>query len=188
MMIAYQNIEMQQNANVKLFEPFLQRENFPIIMEIGTRSGAFTRYIKDISPKSDVFSYDVIDQKPDNLNKQNINFIIKNIFENDYEVVSDAEALSILNGPAKKLILCDNGNKIKEFRCLAKYMKIGDVIMCHDYSTSREYFDSHINGKLWNWCEVIESDISAASDEYGLVAYNQEEFLKAVWGCKIKVK
>ena len=188
MITSYYNIEMQQNSNVTLFEPFLKRENFAAIIEIGTRFGAFTRLIKDINYESEVYSYDIEDKKPLALSRKNINFFIQNIFDAEYANVVDTEALSILNSPYRKLILCDGGNKIKEFNCLAKHLKIGDVIMAHDYAPSIEYFDANIKGKIWNWCEITEPDIMQVSKDCGLVHYNQEEFQKAMWVCKVKVQ
>lgn len=179
---------MQQNRNASdIFTKFLEKEKFANIIEIGTRYGGFTRFIKDISPNSNVYTYDIFDQKPFFLDKHGIEVRIKNIFSDDYIQILDQEVLGVLKSDSKNLVLCDGGNKIKEFNCLANYIKVGDIIMAHDYSPSIEYFNDNINGKIWNWCEITEADISDISTKCNLEPYNQEEMQNAVWVCKMKM-
>lgn len=188
MFIEYKNVEIQQNANaLSVFQKFLNHERFHTIIEIGTRYGGFTRLLKDISPYSRVLTFDIEDQKPPALDMSGIEVRIKNIFNEDFSQIIDDEVRGLIEVNEKNLILCDGGNKIKEFNCFAQYLKIGDIMMAHDYSKSWEYFNSNIKNKVWDWCEVTEDDISECSLKYNLVHYNQQEFQKAVWVCKIKV-
>lgn len=179
---------MQQNVYMfDAFQTLLNRERFNNIIEIGTRYGAFTRLLKDISPYTKVLTFDIESQIPPTLDMSGVEVRIKNIFNNDFSQIIDEEVLNILRSNEKNLIVCDGGNKVKEFNCFAPYLKIGDIIMAHDYAKSIEYFNINIKEKIWNWCEITERDIFDCSTKYNLVHYNQEELQKAVWVCKIKV-
>jgi hypothetical protein len=59
--------------------------------------------------------------------------------------------------------------------------------MAHDYAPNREYFEEHINNKIWLWCEIEDKYIQHMFEPNNLVSYNQEEFQKVVWICKKKV-
>jgi hypothetical protein len=85
------------------------------------------------------------------------------------------------------LVLCDGGYKITEFKKLSEFLKNGDFIMAHDYAPSREYFEEHINNKIWLWCEIEDKFIRDVFEPNNLVSYNQDEFQKVVWICKKKV-
>jgi hypothetical protein len=192
MFMQYKGMEMQQRPEIfPIFKNFLDKQQFDLIIEIGTRQGAFTRFLKDASPSSRVVSFDILQQVPQyllDIFSHDIDLRIKNVFSEDFEKIIDEDTLKMLNDTGKKLILCDGGNKIKEFNCLAKYLNVGDFIMAHDYSPSVEYFEKNIIGKIWDWCETTEEPISAISNECGLEFYEQDKFQKIVWVCKKKVK
>jgi hypothetical protein len=82
--------------------------------------------------------------------------------------------------------MCDGGNKINEVNLLADLLKPGDYIMAHDYSETKEYFETHINPKEWLWCEITFADVQEALDRNGCVPYMQEEFQSVVWMCRRK--
>ena len=69
---------------------------------------------------------------------------------------------------------------------LSNYIKRGDIIMAHDYAYDIDKYQKDIQYKIWNWCEITESDISEASIRNNLTNYSQEIFDNVVWVCKIK--
>ena len=83
-------------------------------------------------------------------------------------------------------MLCDGGSKKNEFRILSDYLKVGDVIMAHDYAPNEEYFQEHINNKIWNWLEIQDNDINEPSLRNNLIPYMEDDFRQVVWACKIK--
>jgi hypothetical protein len=165
--------------------PFLEEQKFDIIIEIGTLNGGLTRYLRDASPNSRIVSYDISTQEEHpKLIECGIEVKIVNIFgENE---VNNQEALEILNSNGKKLIMCDGGNKAAEFNTLSQYMKSGDFIMGHDYSKSSTFFNEHIRGKVWDWLELQESQISEVCSKYGLVDHQSDLFQSIAWVCKRK--
>ena len=182
----YKGFRAAQHENFpNIFGPFLAEQKFDIIIEIGTLNGGLTRYLRDASPNSRIVSYDITNQpEHSELIKAGVEVKIVNIFGPDR--VTDNEVLDILNGPGKKLILCDGGNKAMEFNLLASYVKTGDFIMGHDYSRSRQYYKEHIYNRIWDWCELVESDISKSVSLNKLDDYKPDLFQSIVWVCKTK--
>jgi len=90
-----------------------------------------------------------------------------------------------MSHPNKRvLLLCDGGQKNKEFAEFAKYLKDGDVIMCHDYTDNpKEYEIFCIEG---NWLAGPESfwdEIKESVEEYNLNKFiYHDEFKKSLWG------
>jgi cellulose synthase/poly-beta-1,6-N-acetylglucosamine synthase-like glycosyltransferase len=86
----------------------------------------------------------------------------------------------------RTIVLCAGGSKKNEFRLLSKFLKLDDIIMAHDYAPNENYFNQHINNKIWNWLEIQDSDINESCEQYNLIPYMEEELRNVVWVCKIK--
>ena len=112
---------------------------------------------------------------------------VENIFFNEYTSTSD-KYINFIKQDGLTIVFCDGGDKVKEFNLLSDFIKVGDIIMAHDFAVDRNYFDQYIYKKVWNWLEITESDIKSACDRNNLVDYNTEIFHKVVWGVKQKVK
>lgn len=177
----------------KLFETIKPSQ----VLEIGTSYGGLTLLVRDLLDEvglknTDFRSYDVMETNRFHLeeaikNGSKIDFRIKNIFNYPYsELVEVDEIKELLHRPGPSIIMCDGGSKKNEFKILSPFLRPGDIIMAHDYSPSSEYFETHINNKVWNWHEIQDSDIQESVDQYTLEPFMQEEFQKVVWVCKIK--
>jgi len=168
------------------------------ILEIGTSSGGLTLLLQDLLDElnlqnTEILTYDI---NPDHStywlrerinNGANINFQIKNIFNQAYDaLINENEPREFIQKMGVTIVLCDGGSKINEFNILSKYLKVGDIIMAHDYSSTTEYFEKNIKNKIWNWMEIKDSDIAAACDKYNLHSFLQDIFQDVVWVCKIK--
>jgi len=208
--IFYKGIPLQQNPNyIDIFTSFLKEQRFTHILEIGTGSGGFTLFLKDTLPDAKILTFDVVKRDTyDFLNSNGINARVSDIFSaevnntdwnicyNQIDVTTvenlpipkllDIETRDFLNEPGKKLILCDGGHKVEEFRCLAPFLNAGDFIMAHDYAESYDKFSTEIKGKIWDWCEIEEKYIDRACKENGLVFYQQPIFELIAWVCKTK--
>ena len=192
----YRNLTTMQHTLIK--EKFLKllTELKPVkIIEIGTSSGGLTLLLRDILDgngleKTRLISYDV--NEPSHLrhyvNKgSKIELKIENIFNNQYDKLENGqEVIDIITSKGTTLILCDGGSKKNEFRLLSDYLKVGDVIMAHDYSPNETYFQEHINNKVWNWLEIQDNDINESCEKNNLLPYMEDDFRQVVWVCKIK--
>lgn len=195
----YKKLYVLQNKNV--FETF--KNMFLIkkpkrIIEIGTQYGGFTLMLKDILLDAGfndflIRTYDVkepvfLKQHPE-LDSR-IEIKVEDIF-NYYPFAIKEEKIKdiqdFMSDDIPNIILCDGGNKIKEFNVFSKIIKSGDIIMAHDYAYDKETFENKIKGNIWNWMEIQESDIEDCSIENNLNFFMREEFQNVAWVCKEKL-
>lgn len=184
---AYKNLGLQQRKETLEVFPKLINAILPKrVIEIGTGMGGLSLLIHDnIKVLGELYSFDTHARHTcEALLKEGVKFHTENIFiESDWNCYDIKEEWKDILEIAPKIIVCDGGNKKAEFNGLAKFLKPGDVIMLHDYSTDKNTFDS-LN--VWNWLECQYSDIKLACEQYNLRPYMQEEFLNVAWGCFIK--
>jgi hypothetical protein len=174
----YKGIFTQQNKNFyPVFEKLIAQENIVRVLEIGTATGGFTRAARDLT-NAEIITYDVIETKHKaTLEENNITVNVKSVFD-DYEVVED-----YISEKGQVLVLCDGGNKIKEFEVFSKMLKSGDIIMAHDYSYDEPMYRAYIRENVWNWCEIQYKDIALAVETNNLEPVLTEDFQEAVWTC-----
>lgn len=181
----------QQNYNAfEVFHNFINDVKPKRILEIGTSLGGFTSFLKYTSDKlgiqCDVLTYDIYEKSwYTELTSMGIDVRIKNIFSEGYTEV-DQEVIDFIQFDGTTIILCDGGDKVREFNILSNYLKSGDFILGHDYAYDKNTFDEKVNRKLWNWYELSEQDIENACDKNNLKDYNREIFESVVWICKQK--
>jgi len=206
----YKNVPVHQSPDcLDVFRAFLLDKRFTHILEIGTGFGGFAMFLKDTLPEVKLVTYDIerrdsynllwnhgVDAKLKQVFSEEINLTDHNICYDQLDVntvncypeakLVDIEARSFLNEPGRKLIICDGGHKVSEFKCLAAFLKPGDFIMAHDYAESYDKFNTDIRNKYWDWCEIEEKYIEEPSKMYGLEFYQQSVFEKIAWVCKRK--
>jgi cephalosporin hydroxylase len=181
----------QQSHNVyQVFYDFLNETKPKRILEIGTALGGFTSFLKividSLNLDTQILSYD-ISARPwytDMINN-GIDVRVENIFSDNFESVKQ-EVIDFIKSEGRTIVLCDGGWKIGEFNLLSKYIKEGDFILAHDYAYDKVTYESEIKNKIWNWCEITESDIQDAVFLNNLKSYQEDKFSKAVWVCKYK--
>jgi hypothetical protein len=119
------------------------------------------------------------------MRQSGIDIRVENIFSPQYDSVSQY-VIDFIQSEGITIVLCDGGNKKLEFNILSNYLKKNDFILGHDYSFEKEYFDNHVNTKIWNWLELTEKDIEIACNRNSLVDYRRDLFQSVVWICKMK--
>jgi 23S rRNA U2552 (ribose-2'-O)-methylase RlmE/FtsJ len=182
----------QQHHEVyEAFYTFIEEVKPARILEIGTALGGFTQFLKrctvDLKLNTDIRSYDIHEMNwYKDIRAEGIDVRVENIFSPDYSSCFP-EVIDYIKQPGETVVLCDGGDKVREFRLLSKYLKPGDFIMAHDYAESLEIFNTRIKGKRWNWCEIVDGDIADSVKENDLVEYATGLFENVVWVCKLKV-
>lgn len=192
----YRDLMIMQHTSIEeKFTKLLTESKPNKVLEIGTSTGGLTLLLRDILDKNGMettrlISYDVND--PIYLRHyvnegSNIELKVENIFSCQYDKLENGqEVVDIITSEGATLVLCDGGSKKNEFRILSDYLKVGDVIMAHDYAPNETYFKEHINNKVWNWMEIQDSDINESCVKNNLVPYMEDDFRQVVWVCKIK--
>lgn len=174
----YKGIFTQQNKNFyPAFEKLFAEENIVRVLEIGTATGGFIRAVRDLT-NAEIITYDVIETKHKaTLEENNISVNVQSVFE-DYDTVEE-----YISGKGQTLVLCDGGNKIKEFEVFSRILKSGDIIMAHDYSRDENLYQAYIKNHVWRWCEIQYKDIALSVSQNNLEPYMTDEFQEAVWTC-----
>jgi len=149
-----------------------------IIIEVGTGSGGFTIFLDDIKPHETRLLTCDIRRMHDEITRRKIETITDILLEENYLLVK-----TLLGSHKKPLLLCDGGNKIKEFKMFANYLPVGGVIMCHDFCPTIEYFKENMRDKRWNWCEILGTDIVDDIAANNLKPFMAELFTPIAWGC-----
>jgi hypothetical protein len=180
--------------NYKAFETFfyfLKEVRPKRILEVGTSKGGFTYFLnescKKIGLDCHILSLD-INEYPwySEMIESGIDLRIENVFDENYETVKDY-IKDFISSDGTTMVLCDGGNKQKEFEVLSQYLKDGDFILGHDYAYDIETFKEKIENKIWNWLELTERDIEDTCRKNKLVDYRREVFESVVWVCKMKM-
>jgi cephalosporin hydroxylase len=187
----YNGWAAQQNYNAfEVFHNFIRDVRPSKILEVGTSNGGFTQFLnytcKRLGLDTHIISLDIHEKSWYNdLRDSGIDLRIKNVFHDQYQDIDD-EYKEFIQSEGTCIVLCDGGDKMREFNLLSKFLKTGDFILGHDYAYDRDMFLNDINLKVWNWHELSESDISEACETNNLIDYNRDIFQSVVWVCKIK--
>jgi cephalosporin hydroxylase len=192
----YKGITTQQHIDIpKSFKELFLISKPSQVIEIGTSYGGLTLLLRDILDEIGMEETKLITYDKDKFhyldyhieNGRKIDSRIKNIFNHMYnDIVELDEIKDLINLTGTTIVLCDGGYKKAEFRLLSDLIKPGDIIMGHDYSPNKEYFEEYINNKIWNWLELTDSDVLEPCSKNNLEPFMDEEFKKVVWVCKIK--
>lgn len=189
--VGYSGLSICQHyAIIDPFAALFQAIRPKTIIEIGTAAGGLTLLLRDILDLIDLtdtslITYDVINSPlQTKISDKRITFFQKNLFSSDYESLIDSDFIRTqIQEVGPTIILCDGGRKSKEFNLLSPFLKLGDVIMAHDYAKDEQTFREKILNKIWYWHEIKEADIKDSCASYNLTPYMAEEFEKVVWAC-----
>jgi hypothetical protein len=192
----YENLIISQHESVgSVFDKLIKQIKPKRILEIGTADGGLTLMLKDLLNdnglnNSIIRTYDILEQTNlKNKNVDGIEIITKSPFNYPYsDLEYPDEIKEFVQSEGTTLVLCDGGFKINEFILISQFLKVGDVIMAHDYAHDSDVFKKEIENKIWNWHEIQYSDISNACEINNLESYMLDEFKQVVWVCKMKTK
>jgi cephalosporin hydroxylase len=157
--------------------------NFERIIEIGAGDGGlsflFALWAK--INKKEYHTYDIHDKGAniELLKSFTTAFQVKDvIFDKD-----NVEGIkSLIEQQGRVLLIADAGKHV-EFNVYADSLKAGDFIMTHDFSPTKETFESEIKGKIWNWHESWYSAIEDACIRNNIV--HTTYFYDCVWSLGI---
>ena len=158
------------------------------VIELGTAGGGLTSLLGVCMRRignSEVHTFDVQDAvpKPIVLAALGVHRHFGSVFETPMR--QGIEWL-IASSTGSVLLLCDNGDKPREFQMFAPYLREGDVIMAHDYMRDLDTFVMNFLGLRWNWMEIQERDIAATCVAHNLEPYHEDITTPMAWCCRRK--
>lgn len=146
----------------------LEKEGAPVarIIELGTATGGMAIYLQLYchAAGSSFVTYDLPGKHP----------TYSELFDRlgiDYrqrDALSEGtihEIRDLIRGNGTSVLVCDNGDKTREFCTFVSALKAGDIILAHDYSSDRNYFDKHMRDRTWSFLYIVASDIAAVCKE-----------------------
>jgi len=176
------------------FKLMLEQVRPSQILEIGTAGGGTSMCIREhldsIGLSNTKYrSFEVREQKwYPKMRECGIDVIIDNIFSKSYRDLDKPEMVEdFIKQPGTTVVLCDGGSKINEFNLLSDFLKVGDIIMAHDYIDTKDNFINNYQNKIWNWREIGDEHIEECSNRNNLKPFLKEVFDPAVWVCRKKI-
>lgn len=103
-----------------------------------------------------------------------------------HDPATRAEIAALIAAPGQTVLLCDNGDKVREFALYAPYLKPGDLVLAHDYCIDTSTFERDYRDRIWSFCEVTEADIEPVCQQCHLTPFLQGVMALAVWACRRK--
>jgi cephalosporin hydroxylase len=185
---SFLGFKMQQNLNAVPAFSQLFAEVQPVnIIEIGTGCGGLSVFLA-LARGTNGGIFETYDSTPAHFGP----FISKlggTVLTRDLTEPAVQEQIAMTIGlPGTSLVLCDGLDKAGEFNLFAPHLKVGDIIMAHDYAETSLQFEQEIRGRYWNWCEITECQISETCLRHGLEPFMQSVFKPAVWACRRKIR
>jgi len=160
--------EMRQAPKIiGCFKEFFKDKQFDTIIEIGTAFGGLTMLLVDLNPFAEIHTFDVTEWM-----KYRIDGATKHIENVFFEGKEDI--VRMILEEKKVLLICDGGDKPREFNVFAPYLKPGDFIMAHDYEE---------NTCGWNWIEIRKKDIEDTIKECNLIPHMSNVMGEVAWAC-----
>lgn len=144
------------------------------VIELGTYDGGFSVPLA-IACKNFGAHFVTYDRNAYNLNLKWWFESLKIDFRLRPDILSPeclAEIGGLINGPGVSMVLCDGGDKKREFHVMARFLRSGDVIGAHDFMDV---------GTYWRSCEITSEDVLGICSELNLMPWNQEIFERAAW-------
>jgi hydroxymethylpyrimidine pyrophosphatase-like HAD family hydrolase len=135
-----------------------------------------------MNPSGKLISFD-IDGTINHTNRTDIDFRVQSCFDEQ----PFNEIIELIQSEGRTLVVCDGGDKPKEFNTFSKYLKSGDVIMAHDYCESQTEWKEKTD--YWQWpyeADTFPQSIESGIKENNLEPYKYEEMKFLLWASYIK--
>lgn len=158
-------LEMAQNALVPaLFNRLIEEQQPARVIEIGCSKGGLS-YLFALGSSLLGYDFHTCDTRDS---------LIYPLARADHRVadVFELDMQTLIGGYGTTVLLCDGGDKRREFETFAPMLKPGDIIGAHDLHRGDEY---------WGWSEITDADVQDTCERCGLEPFMQEEFAAAAW-------
>lgn len=179
--------QMQQIPETLLvFNEFFRREMFDRVIEIGTARGGLSIFLSlcCFMGEMDFYTFDIEVRHRVKVEKLLHRLGSKYKRLNVFRDKGTAEIKSLIELEGRTLLLCDGGDKKKEIQVFSSSLKVGDVIMGHDYFHSRKHFNQQ---SRWKDCELVWDHIENSAIEHNLKPVYMSAFSKVFWVCLMKM-
>ena len=163
----------QKHGVVPAFDELLALIKPARIIELGTGAGGLSVFLSIYSHSAGC-QFHTYDNRARNVKLLDILQVDRRICD----IFTEGEEIrKIAGATGTTLLLCDNGHKAREVNMLASALKVGDVIMAHDYFPERPPPGTPDS------CEITDSAISEACLKYNIRPFLDYFFTPLRWFC-----
>lgn len=170
--------------------------DFANIIEIGSSYNGLSVFLAlycNLSPKTphtprnpnkpQFYSFDIEVRNFDGvvfLRQMGANFILGDTL-NDQNVIAGIRQL--IGAPGRTLLICDGGDKIKEFELYAPFLKQGDYVLVHDYAKDTAEAAKKKAAGIWGFHESNLAALQPTISSANVQEVFEEEFYDAAFFC-----
>ena len=160
------------------------------IIEIGTYYGGFTEMLRDsvLSENcKEIITFEILDRAnlAESFKNTGINFNLLDALSASGRNIIQKE----IDREGKTIVFCDGGNKVNEFHYVSNMLKVGDIILAHDYAYDSNTFNTKLRDTVWNWFEIEYGKIQGACEANSLEKCEfTSRFEGKAWACFQKTK
>jgi hypothetical protein len=126
---------VHEAAGLPIIEKLVINYNFSLILELGCGWGGLTYLFHYNCPNAEIYAYDngrnIQHRKSFS---QNVKFSTADILGVNHDTPLQS-LVELCKDPRRKLLYCDNGNKIAEVKMYAIHLNKGDILGLHDWGT-----------------------------------------------------
>lgn len=186
----YRGFEIQQSPHCYgPFHYFLDTVRPARIVELGTGGGGFAVMLHDIlKALGSANEFEII--SVDSREQRSYRALVEKGIKQHRLDLNKAETVSFLKNEIQRagitVVLCDGGNKPRDFGALAGSLKPGDFILAHDYAENGLVFRKDVHDRIWNWLEIQDSDVVEVAREHSLQPFLPLLFSPIAWLCMQK--
>jgi len=178
---------MQQSPQALIaFSTFFIQNKVSQVIELGTGMGGLT-ILLGICAQLKHFTLHTFDNNLNSVSPPIAKIleslpIDRQIGDVHIELTDTVQDLIKLPGPS--VLLCDNGDKVREFNMFSVYLKSGDWIFAHDFHESRTIFTANEQNLFWPNLEISLENIQKIIDSQHLKkGLLYDSFLLGNWAC-----
>ena len=121
----------QEASEVAALRCALEAHGPDVFVELGTWRGGVPAVVRDTLPGIQVHSHDM---SPPTLTAEQMTFLGPMTHFHQTDILGAPRSIVCqIDVPWKVFLFCDNGHKALEVPMYARWLKVGDVIGCHDW-------------------------------------------------------
>jgi len=177
----YKNVQLgQTHKTLEFFSEFIK--DFDTILELGFHRGGLSLWLNDHKREdANLYCYDITSEYLQT--NETVNFIISDLFsEKTIQTI-----YQIIKKGKRTLVLCDGGDKQKEFEIYSKFLKVNDVIMLHDFCEHGDEYNFFASQVGWpSPAESFYDKIEEFIINSNLKPFNYDKLKSCFWGSFIK--